>query len=422
MLTLQTGFTRRFCDGISRRNLLQIGAAGFAGLTLADLLRADDARGLAGHKGVINIHLDGGPSHQDTFDLKPEAPIEFRGEFNPIKTNVSGIEICEHFPLLAQMADKYAIIRSLTGIVDDHTNYQTHTGFSRDNLRALGGRPSIGCVVSKVLGSGAGGAPAFVSYNGGDPGFLPPAYKPYRPDGGDLRLSGSMTSERLSDRTALLSTMDRIRRDVDGSRKMEALDTFTQRAVEVVTSGRVADALDVRKEDPKVLERYGDDCRNFLTARRLIEAGVRVVTLNWGSWDTHGDNFRALKQQLPKLDRGFSALVNDLHERGLQNDIAVVLWGEFGRTPRVNNGAGRDHWPRVAMAVLAGGGMRTGQVIGSSTRLAEDPADRPVYLQEVFATLYQILGVDPHKTQINDSAGRPQYILERRDPVPELIG
>jgi hypothetical protein len=403
--------------------LLRIGAAGFAGLTLADLLRAEDAQGLRGHKGVINIHLDGGPSHQDTFDLKPEAPVEFRGEFNPIKTNVSGIEICEHLPLLAQMADKYAIIRSLTGIVDDHTNYQTHTGFSRDNLRALGGRPSIGCVVSKVLGSSTGGAPPFVSYNGGDTGFLPPAYKPYRPDGGgDLRLSGSMTAERMNDRTSLLATMDRIRRDVDSSRRMEALDAFTQRAVEVVTSGRVAEALDVRKEDPKVLARYGEDCRNFLTARRLIEAGVRVVTLNWGSWDTHGDNFRALKQQLPKLDRGFSALINDIHERGLQNDIAVVLWGEFGRTPRVNNGAGRDHWPRVAMGVLAGGGMRTGQVIGSSTRLAEDPADRPVYLQEVFATLYQILGVDPHTTQITDSAGRPQYILERRDPVPELIG
>ncbi len=330
MLTFQTGRSAPMCDGISRRRLLQIGAAGFAGLTLADILRAEDAQGSTGHKGVINIHLDGGPSHQDVFDLKPEAPVEFRGDFNPIKTNVSGIEICEHLPLLSQMADKYAIIRSLTGIVDDHTNFQTHTGFSRDNLRNVGGRPSIGCVVSRVLGSATGGAPPFVTYNDGPIGFLPPAYRGYRPDGGDLRLGGQMTPERMSDRTSLLSTMDRIRRDMDGSRRMEALDAFTQRAVDVVTSGKVADALDINKEDPKIVEHYHPDTRNFLTARRLIEAGVRVVTMNWGGWDTHGNNFGSLKEQLPKLDRGIAALINDLHERGLQNDVTVVMWGEFG--------------------------------------------------------------------------------------------
>jgi hypothetical protein len=421
MLSMPTGRSSRLCNRVSRRGLLQIGAAGFAGLTLADILRAEDAQGLRGHKGIINIHLDGGPSHQDVFDLKPEAPVEFRGEFNPIKTNVAGIEICEHLPLLAQMADKYTIIRSLTGIVDDHTNFQTHTGFSRNNLRAVGGRPSIGCVVSRVLGSSPNGAPAFVTYNDGPIGFLPPAYRGYRPDGGDLRLSGQMTPERMHDRTALLSTIDRIRRDVDGSRRMEALDVFTQRAVEVVTSGKVADALDINKEDPAVVERYHPDTRNFLTARRLIEAGVRVVTMNWGSWDTHGNNFQHLKMQLPKLDRGLAALVNDLHERGLQNDIAVVVWGEFGRTPRVNSGAGRDHWPRVSQAFLAGGGFRTGQVIGSSTRLAEDPADRPVQLQEVFATLYHVLGIDVKTTQIIDSAGRPQYLVEGHAPIRELI-
>lgn len=421
MLKFLTGRSARMCDGVTRRGFIQVGAAGFAGLTLADILRAEDAGGLRGHKGLINIHLDGGPSHQDMFDLKPEAPVEFRGEFNPIKTNVSGIDICEHLPLLGQMADKYAIIRSLAGIVDDHTNFQTHTGFSRDNLRAVGGRPSIGCVASRVLGSSANGAPAFVTYNDGPIGFLAPAYRGYRPDGGDLRLSGQMTPERMNERTSLLSTMDRMRRDVDGSRRMEALDNFTQRAVEVVTSGQVADALDINKEDPKVVERYHPDTRNFLVARRLIEAGVRVVTMNWGSWDTHGDNFNHLRQQLPKFDRGLSALVSDIHERGLQNDIAVVVWGEFGRTPRVNNGAGRDHWPRVSQAFLAGGGWRTGQVIGSSTRLAEDPADRPVHLQEVFATLYRHLGIDVKTTQIIDSAGRPQYLVEGHQPVRELI-
>ena len=251
------------------------------------------------------------------FDLKPDAPREFRGEFNPITTNVPGIEICEHMPLLAKMADKFAVIRSLVGMFDDHSNFHTQTGFGRNDLRNVGGRPSIGSVVSKLLGPTGSGAPCYIAYNDGPEGYLGPVYKPYRPQGGDLRLVGGMTSRGSASRTNLLTSLDKIRRDVDASGKMEALDSFTQRAVGVVTSGKVADALDLDKEDKKVRERYGrDDGESFLTARRLVEAGVRVVTFDWGGWDTHGDNFNHLRRQLPKLDRASSALLHDLPTAG----------------------------------------------------------------------------------------------------------
>lgn len=428
MLTISTREQNRYCDGVSRRNFLKLGALSFGGLgigglTLADVLRAEAAAGVAGsNKAIINIHLSGGPSHQDMFDLKPNAPREFRGEFNPIPTNVSGIEICEHFPLLAQMADKYAIIRSLVGMYDDHSNFHTQTGFGRNDLRNVGGRPAIGSVVSRLLGPTGSGAPPYIAYSGGEPGYLGPVYKAYRPQGGDLRLSNTLTAERLESRTNLLSSLDKIRRDTDGKGQMDALDSFTQRAVGVITSGRVADALDTQKVDKKVRERYGnEDGRMFLTARRLIEAGVRVVTFDWGGWDTHGDNFGQLRRQLPKLDRAMSALLTDLSESGMDKDVTVVMWGEFGRTPRVNPGAGRDHWSRVAMGFLAGGGMTLGQVLGTSTKNAEEAKDRPVHLQEVFATLYHNLGIDVTTTTLLDPAGRPQYLVDNRKPIRELV-
>jgi hypothetical protein len=423
MFSIDLGNASRTCDGISRRSMLKLGALGLGGLTLPGLLRAEAAAGKGSStKAIINIHLGGGPSHQDMFDLKPEAPREFRGEFNPIKTNVPGLEICEHMPLLAKMADKFAVIRSLVGMFDDHSNFHTQTGFYRDSLRNVGGRPSIGSVVSKLLGPSGSGAPCYIAYNDGPEGFLGPVHKPYRPQGGDLKLVGGMDETRLSSRTNLLTSLDKIRREVDSTGKMTALDSFTQRAVGVVTSGKVADALDLEKEDKAVRERYGrDDGSQFLRARRLIEAGVRVVTFDWGGWDTHGDNFNQLRRQLPKLDQGMSSLLADLAERGMDKDVTVVMWGEFGRTPRVNGGAGRDHWSRVAMCFLAGGGMRLGQAIGTSTAYAEEAKDRPVHLQEVFATLYHNLGIDVARQQLIDPAGRPQYLVEGHKPIAELV-
>jgi hypothetical protein len=415
--------SQRYCDGLSRRNFLKVGALGVGGMTLAELLRAEAAAGTgSSRKAVINIHLAGGPSHQDTFDLKPEAAREFRGEFNPIRTNVPGVDICEHFPMLARSADKFAIIRSLTGSVADHSDYPTQTGFARQSLQSIGGRPSIGSVVSKLFGSG-GGAPPFVSYNGSYYGYLGAVHQPYRPKGGELRLNGNLSPARLRSRTELLGGLDRLRRDVDNTGQMAALDSYAQQAVDIVTSGRVADALDLNQEDPKLRERYGkNDGKMFLTARRLVEAGVRVVTLSWGSWDTHSNNFVHLRNQLPRLDRSLSALIEDLYARGLDKDVSVVMWGEFGRTPRVNNNnGGRDHWYEVAMCVLAGGAMRTGQAIGKSNKNAEVAVERPVHLQEVFATLYHNLGIDVKTTTITDPTGRPQYLVDRREPIHELL-
>jgi len=405
---------------------MKVGALGVGGFMLGDLLRAEAAAGIgSSHKAVINIHLGGGPSHQDMFDLKPNAPVEFRGEFNPINTNVPGMDICEHFPKLATMADKFAVIRSLVGSNAGHSNYQTLTGYNKRSLPNIGGRPSHGSVVAKLQGATPSGAPPYVSYSGGSAGYLGPVYKPFSPNEAKnvLRLNRGLTADRLSSRTNLLGSLDNIRRDIDSSGQLDALDSYTQRAVEMVTSGDVADALDLSKENADVVERYGKKSKNLLTARRLIQAGVRVISMSgsWGGWDTHRNNFVSLRRNLPAMDEGLSALIWDLDRLGMLGDVSIVVWGEFGRTPRVNSRAGRDHWPRLSTAFLAGGGMRTGQAIGTSTKYAEYAQDRPVDYQEVHATLYHNLGIDPVSTTIIDPNGRPQYLLDLREPISELV-
>jgi len=319
-----------------------------------------------------------------------------------------------------------------------HSPWQCHTGFDKKSLAAIGGRPSLGSVVTKLQGSADAPAPPYVSFTGdresAGAGYLGPMYKPYLPDGpgrDNLKLT-RIDAERLQGRVGLLDRIDRIRRDVDASGSMEAMDVYTQRAVSMLTSARLADALDVEKEDPAIRDRYHleDDKNsrrgnrstdNFLAARRLIEAGVRVVYLRWGSWDTHGDNFGKLSTQLPQLDAGLSALLTDLHERGMDKDVTVVMWGEFGRTPKVNSKGGRDHWPKVCSCFLAGGGLRMGQYIGSTDYRGELAQDRPIHFQEVHATLYHALGINPETTQLVDPAGRPQYLLERNTPIAELV-
>lgn len=422
MLKLRFGNRNGYCDGVSRRSFLQLGALTMGGLTLGQLYQAEAAAGVgSSNKAIINVHLSGGPSHQDMFDLKPEAAAEFRGDFRPINTNVPGMDICEHFPLLATMADKFAVIRSLVGSTGAHSNYQTHSAYDQRDLRNAGGRPAMGSVVSKLHGASESGAPAFISYSGGDPGYLGAVHKAFEPMGGSLKLNDKLTNGRLDERTNLLGQLDTIRRDMDTSGKMAALDSFTQRAVSVVTSGAVADALDSNKSTEKDRERYGKEGSSFLRARRLVEAGVRVVTMTWGGWDTHGQNFVSLKKQLPNMDRGLSSLLTDLHDRGMDKDVTVIVWGEFGRTPRINMNAGRDHWPQVMQAFVAGGGMRLGQVIGSTTKNAEYAKDRPVHFQEVFATLYRNLGIDVKTAQLIDTAGRPQYLVDKRDVISELV-
>lgn len=429
------GSRGRFCDGISRRNFLHVGALGMGGMTLADLLRADEARkndASYTKKSIINIYLPGGASHIDTFDMKPEAPAEFRGEFKPIDTNVPGIQICEHMPRVATMMDKWAIIRSLTGLVDEHTSHQTETGFTAQSLKSVGGRPSFGAVVAKLHGANNGAAPTFVDLTGHTQhGFLGSVYGAFRPDGegrANLTLSGSVSVNRLDERQKLLSGLDRMKREADASGSMKAMDSFAERAVSVITSGSVAQALDLTHEDPRLRARYEGGSPNpnfendrFLVARRLISAGVRVVSFAWGSWDTHAANFTSLKMQLPRFDQALATLMEDIEAQGMLKDTIVAVWGEFGRTPRVNTTAGRDHWPRAASVLLTGGGMQTGQVIGATNRLGEQPKDRPIHFHEVFSTMYQHMGIDPRYTTLVDNNGRPQYLVEHNTSVRELL-
>jgi uncharacterized protein (DUF1501 family) len=444
MLTIP-GQRSRFCDGVSRRNFLRIGALGLGGLALPQLLEAEAKSGIRrSHKAVIMVFLPGGPSHQDMVDIKTDAPKEVRGDFKPIRTNVPGIQLCEHLPLLAGMMDKLAVIRSMVGAEDNHNAFQCLTGRLVRN-QPPGGWPSLGSVLSKLKGPVNNAVPPFVGLSpkmghmewadAGQSGFLGVAHAPFKPDGAgkqDMILNG-VTMDRLADRRNLLSSFDRFRRDVDSSGLMEGLDAFSQQAFGMLTSSNLVEALDIEKEDPKVRNRYGkgdpknrDDggpklMEHFLIARRLVEAGARCVTLAFSRWDHHGDNFGALRQDLPLLDQGLSALIEDLHQRGLDKDVSVVVWGEFGRTPTINKDAGRDHWPRVSFSMLAGGGMKTGQVIGATDRLGGEAVERPVYFGEVFATLYHNLGIEANKVTVRDLSGRPQYLVDGYEPIRELV-
>jgi hypothetical protein len=440
------GESHRFCDGVSRRNFLKIGALGLGGLALPQLLQAEQQAGIRrSHKAVIMIFLPGGPAHQDIFDLKMDAPAEIRGEFRPIKTNVPGIEITEHLPRLARLMDKCAIIRSIVGAQGGHDAVQCLTGRNMKNMPP-GGWPCLGSVLSKLQGPANKSVPPFIGLSpkmghmpwadAGTPGFLGVSHAPFKPDGGgkdDMVLNG-VTLERLADRRTLLSGFDKFRRDVDSSGLMEGLDSFNEQAFGLLTSSKLLEALDIEKEDARVRECYGkgdpknrDDggpklMEHFLVARRLVEAGARCVTLAFSRWDHHGKNFDALRQDLPLLDQGVSALIQDLYNRGLEKDVSVVVWGEFGRSPVINKDGGREHWPGVSCGMVFGGGMRVGQVIGSTDRLGGEARDRPVQFGEVFATLYHNLGIDVNKATVTDLSGRPQFLVDRGlQPMRELI-
>jgi hypothetical protein len=439
-------------------------------LTLADVLRADAAGGKS-HKAVINIHLDGGPPQMDMIDPKPKAPAELRGEFSSIKTKIPGVHLTELMPQVAAAADKFVFLRSLVGSAGRHDGFQCQSGFHAKDLASIGGRPAMGCVVDKLLG-GSGNAPAFVDLMQGRPlarnsarvGFLGPAFRPFRPDishlfqrelekgmkgelarlGKDhqvnLKLIADLNAERLDDRVGLLRQFDGIRRTVDVSTKsgmMNAMDRFNQQAVGILTSGKFADAMDLEKENPKTLARYTprhkeegargttadgyNASRKLLLARRLIEAGVRVVSVSFSDFDTHSSNFGRMRHLVPVVDHALATLVADLGERGMLDDVLIVAWGEFGRTPKVNAKGGRDHWPRVSPGLMAGGGIRAGQVIGATDKIAAEPTARPVHYQDVMATMYQHLGLNPNATTVNDPTGRPQYLCDSGRPIRELI-
>jgi len=419
------GSRQGFCDGVSRRNFLQIGAFG-AGLTLADLLRSKSAAASpAGQaagtrpKSAIMIYLPGGPSHMDMYDLKPDAPSEFRGEFKPINTNVAGVQICEHFPEQAKIFDKLAVVRSVIA-ADEHSDSYVMTGKTqRENMTA--NHPSFGSVVSRVRHN-QGNVPPFISLRGmsrgTEPGFLGVQHRPFSSSGpGMANLQNNIAEARMSERRPMIDAFDGMRRDIDTN--INGLDSFTQRAFDMISSGSVRQALDLSREPASTRSKY-QNVEQFLTARRLVEAGVGCVTLSVGGWDTHGQNFQTLRRQLPQVDRGIANLVRDLDERGLLNDVVIVMWGEFGRTPRINQNAGRDHWSPVMSALVAGGGLKMGQTVGASTSRGERPQDRPYRVPQVLSTLYRAVGIDPAQT-FHNGAGRPIYVLDDREPFRKLL-
>lgn len=445
---------KSFCDGLSRRSFLKVGGAAMGGLALSQILQMEAAAGIgASHRAIINIYLPGGPSHIDMWDPKPNAPAEIRGEFSPIATNVPGIQICELFPRIAAMMDKFAIIRSLADSDGAHDCYQCMTGHRKGERQPNGGWPSGGAWVSRLAGSVNPAVPANLAMmyptgnrTWGEPGtagFLDISHSPFNVVGRKPReapesmvLKG-ISLDRLRDRDQLRQAFDQFRRETDATKRMQSLDTYTDQALGILTDSKLCDALDITKEDPKIVERYGKSderfqrdgatrmVENFCIARRLVEAGARYVSLNYSRWDWHGGdgmNFPMSREEFPLLDSGLSALVSDLHERGLDKYVSVVVWGEFGRTPKINNNNSRDHWPRLNAALLAGGGMRTGQAIGESNKFGEEPTKRPVLFQEIFATLYHNLGIDAHRDRVFDGSGTPRYPVDPGvEPIRELI-
>jgi hypothetical protein len=431
--------------GTSRRGFLRIGSLGLGGigmgvLSLPDLLRLR-ALGAAAdtRKSVILIWQAGGPSHLDTYDLKPLAPAEFRGEFRPIGTNVTGVHISEHLPRQSRIMDKLAIVRS-----GCHTNAGHGMGSQwmltgweptievSDNIY-----PSIGSVVSRMKGPNQAGMPAYVNLPRplglGKAAYLGASYNPFSPDSDpnsdsfqvrNLKLNGRVDLARLDRREGLLRELDGIRRDVDTKGDIRGIDAFYRDALEMVTNDKAQKAFDVKSEPATLRDEYGrnDLGQSCLLARRLVEAGVTFVAVQaGGGWDTHGDNFKQLKESLlPKYDRAVAALVTDLHDRGLQNDVLVMAMGEFGRTPRINSGAGRDHWPQAMSVLFAGGGLRMGQVIGSTNDKAEFPTTKPATPGCLLSTMYHVLGID-HRHVFHDQANRPLPILNEGQPIEDLI-
>ena len=451
MLTILGRPATGYCDGTTRRSFLKIGACtlGAAGFSLADVVHAESSAKPGrkpGHKAVINVFLGGGPPHQDMWDLKPDAPAEIRGEFKPINTNVPGIQIGECFPQIARRADKFVFVRSIVGSTGGHDGVQCQTGRAPGAFRAVGGWPSLGAIVSKLDGPVDPSVPPFVGLaaptkhiewsDEGKPGFLGAPHAAFKPEGqgmADMLLDGPVR-DQFADRRRLLSSFDAMRARIDSSEALSGADFATQRALGVLTSSKLMEALDLSKEPQKVRDRYGDGKpykfqfdgsptvnEHFLTARRLVEAGARCVTLAFGRWDAHSKNFALVRDHGPKLDQALTALVDDLEVRGMLDDVTVIVWGEFGRTPRINKDAGRDHWPQVSCAIMAGGGMKTGQVIGSTDRLGDHAKDRPVTYGDMFATLWRNLGIDPDARPINDPAGRPQHLVAGGEAMREVF-
>ena len=460
MLRVPLESTGRYCDGVRRRSFLQVGLTGIGSLGAGELLRAralaaSDVERPPKETSLILIWLDGGPSHLDTYDLKPEAPAEYRGIWSPIPTNVPGIDVTELFPLQAQIADLYTLVRSV------HHNSGDHFTGGHWMLTGRGGvsggmtaqkSPFFGAYAGKVLGARQPGMPAQVSiphsksiglrpgYFGGN--HLGPEYNPLETEGDpnndnfqvkNLGLPSGLTVDRLDERRALNAALDCVRREADQSGMMDAMDRFDQQAFDFVAGSAARKAFDIQAESAEMRERYGRNSwgQSVLLARRLVEAGSTIVTCHFGGWDNHWNLQSAMEKYLPKVDRAIHGLLTDLQERGLLDQVLVMVCGEFGRTPRMNDGGnggapmsmgtpGRDHWGNAMSVLMAGGGLRGGTVVGSTNRLGEHPAERPIRPGDLHHTIFHVLGLDPETTFTNHS-GRPIVAIDHGKTIRELV-
>jgi hypothetical protein len=459
MFRIQAEGTRAYCDGFSRRSFLQVGLAGMASVGLPKILKAKEESALLGASrkdtAIILLWLDGGPGHMDLYDLKPEAPAEYRGPWMPIRTNVDGFEISELFPLQAQQADKFSIVRSLHHNQGDHFaggHYMLTGRGGASGADTQGKSPFVGAIATKLTGPRKPGMPAhaavpYAASIGLRPGYfganyLGLAHNPFETDGDpnganfkvqNIQMPANMTVARLEDRQGLAKHFDKLRRDVDTRGTLDAMDRFDQQAFELVTGAAARKAFDIAAEDPRLRDKYGRHTwgQSTLLARRLVEAGSTLVTVHFGGWDHHWDLKSGMDRYLPMIDQLVAALFEDLATRGLYDKVLVMLCGEFSRTPRMNNGGnggpplskgtpGRDHWGNAMFCLMGGGGVRGGQIVGSTNRLGEAPKDRPITCPDIHHTMFHVLGVDPAVSFLNH-AGRPIPALEPGTIIHELV-
>jgi hypothetical protein len=454
MFRIDAGKTGRYCDGLSRRSFLQLGVAGMASLGLDGVLRARAASpsGSAGSKdtSVILLWLDGGPSHMDLYDMKPEAPAEYRGLWKPTRTAVPGFDITEMFPRQARVTDKFSVVRSLHHDTGDHFSggHRMLTGRAGrvSGAKTDGEYPSIGSVVARVRGPNRPGMPAYVAAPsaasiGLSPGYfganyLGTAYNPFELHADpsapgfqvpNVRPAAGLSVAQLEDRKTLVGHFDQVRRTAEQAGTLDALDRFQREAFDLVTGPSARRAFDLSTEDPRLRDRYGRDTwgQSTLLARRLVEAGATFVTVHFGGWDNHWDLQAAMESYLPRVDAAVSSLFQDLDDRGLLGRTLVVLCGEFSRTPRMNNGLGqgkpgRDHWGNAVFCLLGGGGVKGGRVVGSTDRLGTAPKERPCTPQDLHATIYHVLGIDPRVTFL-DRTGRPVPAVDDGKVIEELF-
>src|SRR5947209_7059346 len=425
------------CEGVSRRELLKVGALSFFGLSLPQFfaMRSAAAAGLETRaESVILLWLAGGPSHLDTSDPKPGAPSEIRGEFGAIGTNVAGIQISEHLPNTAKVMDKVALVRSLTSNIAAHEQASQYLLTGYKPLATLE-YPSYGSVVAKELGP-KNSLPPYVAIpevaRAGEAGFIGSGYNAFNvPDPSarnyrvhDVNLPADVDPARLTRRELFLKRMNQQFENALPDNSVRAVDTFYERAYDLVNSNGAKKAFDITEEPAAIRDMYGMSTygQGCLLARRLVEAGARFVTVSKGGWDTHANNFKVLGDRLlPELDKAYAALLTDLSQRGMLEKTLVLLMGEFGRTPKVNPRGGRDHWSRCRFVAFAGGGMKGGQVIGKSDDQGAMPVERPVSVEDVATTIYTALGIDTNKQYVTPT-GRPIHIASGGQPIRELWG